>query len=66
MGPHASRIDAFHQTGVLVDQPRFPQHVRRGVLQLQQSGPFLSIHSVSADSCQRIVDTLLKISLSLF
>lgn len=35
MGPHASRINAFHQTGVLVDQPRFPQHVRRGVLQLQ-------------------------------
>lgn len=43
MGPHASGIDALHQAGVLVDQPRFPQHVRRGVLQLQQSGQRLSL-----------------------
>lgn len=43
MGPHASGIDALHQAGVLVNQPRFPQHVRRGVLQLQQSGQRLSL-----------------------
>lgn len=42
MSPHASGIDALHQAGVLVNQPRFPQHVRRGVLQLQQSGQRLS------------------------
>lgn len=42
MGPHASGIDALHQAGVLVNQPRFPQYVRRGVLQLQQSGQRLS------------------------
>lgn len=43
MGPHASGIDALHQAGVLVNQPRFPQHVRRGVLQLQQNGQRLSL-----------------------
>jgi len=37
MGPHTSRIDTFNQACVLVNQPRFPQHVCRGVLQLQQS-----------------------------
>lgn len=39
MGPHASGIDALHQAGVLVNQPRFPQHVCCGVLQLKQSEP---------------------------
>jgi len=48
MGPHASGIDALHQTGVFVNQPRFPQHVRRGVLQLQQSGQRLSLKAPSA------------------
>lgn len=47
MGPHASRIDALHQTGVLVDQPRFPQHVRRGVLQLQQTESHVNPFSIS-------------------
>lgn len=43
MGSHTSGIDAFYQAGVLVNQPRFPQHIRRGVLQLQQSRQRLSL-----------------------
>lgn len=37
MRSNAARIDSLHQPGVLVNQPRLPQHVRRGVFQLKQN-----------------------------